>query len=423
MYNGYEFQGRILRVHYDRSSLPLPHPQHNPPPHPVHLAPPHVHRPPPQLIPNLPHNFHLGPPIHPHFISPAHMGPFSPPLATPPLTSPPPFPTTYNPLAHHNNQPNSNPNGSTTFQPMQIIPTTGSIEQSYVNPSNSSQEQTTPGQFPGFGPIGKVNNHSPPSTNTTSSISNLGAVGYSSVASTNATNGIVGTNGTNGLENNYGTGNDNALNNLTSSFGNLHLSQTPQQLFFHHPAHPHPHHRPPIHTAYHPQHHHQVAIQQPQQQHNNQHQNHPGAIGSGMNGLHIQGHANGTSCTTANGLSSVIHLPNPNATGEADNSNSKNNMLGSSTAKDVNVNSNSPSINGTSSSIVVPSPGLWDNGASAVLSSTNTASTGANASNGVMSLGMATTLNGMGGSLDDSNIVPTMVIPTVPAQSVFIRHM
>src|SRR4051812_4657602 len=100
MYDGYEFQGRTLRVHFDRFSLPLPPHHHNQPPHPAHLPPPvHPHHRPPPLISH--HNFHLGPPppIPHHFMPPAHMGPFSPPLTTPSLTSPP-FPISYNPLAH-----------------------------------------------------------------------------------------------------------------------------------------------------------------------------------------------------------------------------------------------------------------------------------------------------------------------------------
>src|SRR2546423_475690 len=100
MYNGFEYQGRTLRVHFDKFTLPTipPHPHAGPHPH---LVPP-LHQRPPPLMPNLGHhNFHIGPPMHhPHFMPGPHIGPFSPPLTTPPLTSPPPFPATYNPLAH-----------------------------------------------------------------------------------------------------------------------------------------------------------------------------------------------------------------------------------------------------------------------------------------------------------------------------------
>src|SRR6266516_3591381 len=139
MYNGYEFQGRTLRVHFDKFSLlPLPPHHHNPPPHPAHLPPPvHPHHRPPPLMSNIPHhNFHLGPPppIPHHFMPPAHMGPFSPPLTTPSLTSPPPFPASYNPLAHLSNHPNANTNASSPFQPIPIV-SSGSI-------ANSQQTST-----------------------------------------------------------------------------------------------------------------------------------------------------------------------------------------------------------------------------------------------------------------------------------------
>ncbi|CAG8669518.1 15325_t:CDS:10, partial [Gigaspora rosea] len=181
----------------------------------LHLPPPvHPHhRPPPTLIPNIPHNYHLGPPPpipHPHFIPPTHMGPFSPPLATPPLTSPPPFTATYNPLAHINSQPNTNSNSSAPFHPIPIHHSVGTTSQqsSTSQPQGMSQDQTTAtattaSQFNGFGPIGK-NNHSPQPTTSSSSISNLGALGFSGTS--NTANGIVVTNGT---DNNYGTGNDN----------------------------------------------------------------------------------------------------------------------------------------------------------------------------------------------------------------------
>ncbi|KAF0394555.1 telomere maintenance protein [Gigaspora margarita] len=275
MYNGYEFQGRTLRVHFDKFSLPpMPphHHHHNPHPHPVHLPPPvhQHHRPPPTLIPGIPHNYHLGPPPpipHPHFIPPTHMGPFSPPLATPPLTSPPPFTATYNPLAHINSQPNTNSNNSAPFHPIPIHHSMGTTSQqtSSSQPQGMSQDQTTAtattaSQFNGFGPIGK-NNHSPQPTTSSSSISNLGALGFSGTS--NTANGIVVTNGT---DNNYGTGNDNVIHNITASFANLHLNPTPQQLFFHPPHHPH--HRPPIPTSYHPPHPHQVVAHHHHQQHN-----------------------------------------------------------------------------------------------------------------------------------------------------------
>ncbi|CAG8569409.1 1378_t:CDS:10 [Acaulospora morrowiae] len=387
LYNGYEFQGRTLRVHFDKYSLPpMPHP-HNPPHHPVHLAPavhPH-HRPP--LITNIHHNFHLGhpPPIHPHFMPPTHIGPFSPPLATPPLTSPPPFPTTYNPLAHHGSQHNSTVNGSAPFQPMQIVSATaGSVQHNVVVTSTNSsqnvsqdQQQTAPAtQFSGFGPIGKTH-HSPQSTTTTSSISNLGSVGYSGAS--NSTNGIVGTSVNGSSENNnYGAGNnDNTLHSLASSFTNLHIGPTPQQLFFHPP---HPHHRPPIPTA--------------------------GLVNMGG---HYQAHISSASASfnhTAFGVTNgLVRPPSSSANNvavvvEAENNGGKSNILGSSSTNSADVSNSSSNTNGTSSSVAVPSSGLWD-------SSANSSSNGTSS---VMSIGMTTSLTGMNG-LDGggASMVPTMM--------------
>src|SRR6266498_923494 len=145
MYNGYEFQGRALRVHFDKFSFPpLPPHHHNPPPHPAHLTV-HHRPPPPPLMSNIHHhNFHLGPPPipHPHFIPPTHMGPFSPPLSTPSLTSPPPFPTSYNPLAHLNNPPNANTNASSPFQPIPIVSSAGSIHGIGVNSQQTSNQSS-----------------------------------------------------------------------------------------------------------------------------------------------------------------------------------------------------------------------------------------------------------------------------------------
>lgn len=432
MYDGYEFQGRTLRVHFDRFSLPLPPHHHNPPPHPAHLPPPvHPHHRPP-LISH--HNFHLGPPPIPHhFMPPAHMGPFSPPLTTPSLTSPP-FPVSYNPLAHLNNHPNANTNASSPFQPIQPIPIVSSAASIHGIGTNSQQTSTqssqiiqdqpisTPTtQFPGFGPIGKTN-HSPQST-VTSSISNLGAVG---AFPSNTTNGIANHNGINGTtdgnNNNYGSGNDNAIHGLTSTFASLHLSHLGQapQLFFH----PHPHHRHPvIPTAYHPHHHHQVAAaaaaHHHQQHHHHQHSHgqhphhhhHPGAIGSGLVGIntHIHSQVNGTSdssvsVTTTSGLGSVV---NPTSSSshiakETDNG-GKNDIIGSSsTTTEVTNNSANNSNNSTNSSV----PGLWDNSTSTMLSTAAAVSNGSNGtvnSGSVISIGMTSSLTGMGG-LDNPSV-------------------
>ncbi|RIA97359.1 hypothetical protein C1645_707212 [Glomus cerebriforme] len=428
MYNGYEFQGRTLRVHFDKFSLPpLPPHHHNPPPHPAHLPPPvHPHHRPPPLISNIPHhNFHLGPPppIPHHFMPPAHMGPFSPPLTTPSLTSPPPFPVSYNPLAHLNNHPNANTNASSPFQPIQPIPivsSAGSIhgigtnsQQTSTQSSQSVQDQpiVTPAtQFPGFGPIGKTH-HSPQST-VTSSLSNLGAVGIFPGSSSNTSNGIANNNGINGTTDgnniNYNSGNDNTIHSLTSTFASLHLSPLGQapQLFYN--FHPHPHHRHPvIPTAYHPHHHHQVAAaaaahhhQQHHHHHSHSqhpHHHHPGAIGSGIGGINAHVHSQ------ANGISDP---PVSVTTTSASNGLGSSSTTTEATNNSVN-NSNNSSNSSVPTSIVVPSPGLWDNSTSTMLSTATAVSNGPNGtanSGSVISIGMTSSLTGMGGL--DSPTVP-----------------
>ncbi|CAI2178374.1 6184_t:CDS:10 [Funneliformis geosporum] len=406
MYNGYEFQGRTLRVHFDKFSFPPlpPHHHHNPPPHPAHLTVHPHHRPPPPLMSNI-HNFHLGhpPPIpHHHFIPPTHMGPFSPPLTTPSLTSPTPFPTSYNPFAHLNNLPNPNTNAASSFQPIPIVSSVGSVvhgiganslqnfNQSSQNVSQDQPIATPTTQFSSFGPIGKTQ-HSPQISST---ISNFSALGTFPAPSSNTTNGIANNNGINGTtdvtNNNYGTGN-NPIHNLTSNFGNIHLSPTPQQLYFHH--HHIPHHRPPvIPTAYH---------------------HHPPP----------QWTCSITSAAS-NGLGSVVHptSSSSNVAKETDNG-SKNGIIGSSstttevTNNSVNNDNNSP--NSVPTSMIVPSQGLWDKSTPAMLSTT-TVSNGSNGnvnSGNIMSIGMTSSLTGMSGL--DSPVSP-MVIPT---QSVFVRNM
>ncbi|CAB4427370.1 unnamed protein product [Rhizophagus irregularis] len=305
----------------------------------THLPPPvHPHHRPP-LISH--HNFHLGPPPIPHhFMPPAHMGPFSPPLTTPSLTSPP-------------------------FPSSQII---------------QDQPISTPTtQFPGFGPIGKTN-HSPQST-VTSSISNLGAVG---AFPSNTTNGIANHNGINGTtdgnNNNYGSGNDNAIHGppiIFSSSSPPSPSGDPNGLS------PHHHHQVAAAAAahHHQQHHHH---QHSHGQHPHHH-HHPGAIGSGLVGIntHIHSQVNGTSdssvsVTTTSGLGS------------------------SSTTTEVTNNSANNSNNSTNSSV----PGLWDNSTSTMLSTAAAVSNGSNGtvnSGSVISIGMTSSLTGMGG-LDNPSV-------------------
>ncbi|CAG8486593.1 5827_t:CDS:10 [Funneliformis mosseae] len=348
MYNGYEFQGRILRVHFDKFSFPPfpPHHHHNPPPHPHLTVHPHHRPPPPPLIHH--HNFHLGhPPIpHPHFIPPTHMGPFSPPLTTPSLTSPTPFPTSYNPLAHLNNLPNPNTNATSSFQPIPLVSSVGSVHgvganslQNFNQSSqNISQDQpivTPTTQFSGFGPIGKTHQ----SPQISSALSNFSALGAFPAPSSNTTNGIANNNGINGTadvnNNNYGS----------------------------------------------------------------------------------------TTTAASNGLG-VVHpsSSSSNVVKETDNG-SKNGIIGSSstttevTSNSVNTDNNSP--NSVTTSMIVPSQGLWEKSTSAMLSTT-TVSNGSNGnvnSGNIMSIGMTSSLTGMTG-LDSP--VSQMVIPT---QSVFVRNM
>ncbi|CAG8677550.1 10436_t:CDS:2, partial [Racocetra fulgida] len=142
------------------------------------------------------------------------VGPFSPPLATPPLTSPPPFPATYNPLAHINSQPNTNSNSSAPFHPIPIHHGVGATsQQSSSQPQNIPQDQataTTASQFNGFGPIGKTN-HSPQPNTSSSSISNLGAIGFPGTS----TNSTLTT--TNGLSSSVTVETDNSSKNVMVS--------------------------------------------------------------------------------------------------------------------------------------------------------------------------------------------------------------
>ncbi|CAJ0909471.1 1439_t:CDS:10 [Entrophospora sp. SA101] len=114
-------------------------------------------------VSNMSHhpNFHIAPPPpppihHPHFMATAHLGPFSPPLATPTLASPPFHQTSYNPLAAHmSNNINNATNGTSPFQQIPMVTSANSIHG--LGSSAISQDQpitTSTSQFPGFGPIG-----------------------------------------------------------------------------------------------------------------------------------------------------------------------------------------------------------------------------------------------------------------------------
>ncbi|CAJ0909286.1 10014_t:CDS:2, partial [Entrophospora sp. SA101] len=120
------------------------------------------HRPPPHLLQSMSHhpNFHIAPPPpppihHPHFMATAHLGPFSPPLATPTLASPPFHQTSYNPLAAHmSNNINNATNGTSPFQQIPMVTSANSIHG--LGSSAISQDQpitTSTSQFPGLGPI------------------------------------------------------------------------------------------------------------------------------------------------------------------------------------------------------------------------------------------------------------------------------
>nr|CAG8473213.1 15113_t:CDS:10 [Entrophospora candida] len=113
-------------------------------------------------VSNMSHhpNFHIAPPPppihHPHFMATAHLGPFSPPLATPTLASQPFHQTSYNPLAAHmSNNINNATNGTSPFQQIPMVTSANSIHG--LGSSAISQDQpitTSTSQFPGFGPIG-----------------------------------------------------------------------------------------------------------------------------------------------------------------------------------------------------------------------------------------------------------------------------
>ncbi|CAH1762858.1 1044_t:CDS:10 [Entrophospora sp. SA101] len=84
------------------------------------------------------------------------VSPFSPPLATPTLASPPFHQTSYNPLAAHmSNNINNATNGTSPFQQIPMVTSANSIHG--LGSSAISQDQpitTSTSQFPGFGPIG-----------------------------------------------------------------------------------------------------------------------------------------------------------------------------------------------------------------------------------------------------------------------------
>ncbi|KAG9293364.1 hypothetical protein G9A89_007610 [Geosiphon pyriformis] len=344
MYNNREYQGRTLRVHFDKFALPsIPPLPHHPGPH-IHLVQPvHPHhRPPLPLIP--PHNFHMGlaPSMHhPHFLPSAHMGPFSPPLTTPPpLTSPPPYPATaYNISLNHlaSTVANASTNGSTPFQQMTMVssaPSHGSnIQHSASNSTsqtlNPSQDQSLSApslvQFSSFGPIGK--NHSVQTVNNSSSTSSFGSVSAFPNPISGVNNNGNSSTGNNNAENALGVSkNESPIIQSLISMAGLHVNPNPPQpLFYHHHHHPHlshhPHHRPPVvsSAAYHHahafaavhhhqqqqqhqhQHHHALQHQHPHPQtnhthhphhhHHHHHHHHPGAIGSGIvGGNHLHQH-------------------------------------------------------------------------------------------------------------------------------------
>ncbi|CAG8510721.1 5700_t:CDS:10 [Paraglomus occultum] len=241
MFNGYEYNGRALRVHFDKYTLPQMHP-HNPP-HP-HMAPPavhphHRHHPHPPMM--APHNFHLGhpPPMHhPHFMAPT-MGPFSPPLANPSLTSPP-YPTTYNPLAHLGT-PNSANNNATSFQQIGVVANSHATTSQSTAATQINQDQTLQAvqstQFPSFGPIGK---NSAGQSNTVSAT--LAAVGSFSSLVSPGTNGLA-LSGVNGTDTAYGT---DAIPSLASSMagtigsglGSMNSTTTSNTTYAHHSSNP-----------------------------------------------------------------------------------------------------------------------------------------------------------------------------------------
>ncbi|CAJ0834232.1 1494_t:CDS:10 [Entrophospora sp. SA101] len=84
------------------------------------------------------------------------VSPFSPPLATPTLASPPFHQTSYNPLAAHmSNNINNATNGTSPFQQIPMVTSANSIHG--LGSSAISQDQpitTSTSQFPGFGGLG-----------------------------------------------------------------------------------------------------------------------------------------------------------------------------------------------------------------------------------------------------------------------------
>ncbi|CAG8501059.1 6426_t:CDS:10 [Ambispora leptoticha] len=380
MYNGYDYQGRNLRVHFDKFTLPNipPHPHHpgsHPPPHlavhphshPHHPPHPH-HRPPPPHHALIPHSFHMGlpHPIH-HFIAPTHLGPFSPPLTTPPpLTSPPPYPTNgYNPLAHHlagTTTLNSSTNGNSTFQPDQLL---------------SAQSQS--GQFSGFGPIGK--NHFVPMLGANaSSLSGFGSVGatFPTNNSTGANgNGIVTTTtiGSNGIDSNFNSPSTNSTNDNNGI-------QIVAAVATHHLHHPH---------------------QQPSHTHHSHH--HPGAIGSGI----IGGINNGV-----NHLHQQQQLHNTNTLSHATGTNGTSSSSVAAVTVTNGLNGVTHNTSSTPNGVIdsdTTGAGLWNNSAANMLTTATTTTNGSIGTSGVMGIEMAS-LAAMG-----------PVMPTATSQSVYVRNI
>ncbi|CAG8777993.1 16786_t:CDS:2, partial [Acaulospora morrowiae] len=125
-------------------------------------------------------------------------------------------------------------------------------------------------------------------------------------------------------------------------------------------------------------------------------------------GGHYQAHISSASASfnhTAFGATNGLVRPpssssNNVAVVETENNGGKSNILGSSSTNSAEVSNSSSNTNGTSSSVTVPSSGLWD-------SSANSSSNGTSS---VMSIGMTTSLTGMNG-LDGGGVsmVPTMM--------------
>ncbi|RUS13037.1 hypothetical protein BC937DRAFT_86447, partial [Endogone sp. FLAS-F59071] len=284
MYDGAEYQGRILRVHFDKfASVPPLQPQAFQPPQMQHISP--QHRQMPSSMGNLSHlmgqpfpSYTIGP-MPPNMQYPLHMhqaiGPFSPPLASP---------TIYQFTNHI--IPNMPMNRND--------PPTPRSNQTGTNPSTPPQAPLTPTQTPpypfpgtGLGPIGKP--HSPQSSSTCSP-SAIGQVGSSP----------------NGLSMPL---NPSASMSIMGGTPILHPSA---HLFSYRPQPPSmPHNAAAYHTSQfsqpshfqHQQHQQYQQYQQHQQhQHHQQHQqhqqhqsHHPGAIGelSGLTGTMSSMNLNG----------------------------------------------------------------------------------------------------------------------------------